>query len=251
MRFEGFTAWALVAGLGLLGPACSSESSADDGAGTDDGNTDDGNTDDGDADDGAVLEVPDGAGATPKAAYPAAPYGVGVDSVITDMSFIGYTRASTDRADLEVVSLSDFYNPTGADLYPMDGRAWQGQAKPKVVALSVSAAWCPPCKEEWRTVVPEKRAQIGAGGEFVLLMSDGNAGAVPPVISEIDAWSRTFEIVGPVVLDATLVFEPVWESNAYPQNVLVRTSDMVIVAKSPGVPLESYWTLMNAIANAP
>lgn len=198
------------------------------------------------------LEVPGGPGLTPKAGYPAGPYGIGLNSTIPDFQFVGYTRPSVDRADLELVSLADFYNPTGTEVFPDDGRAWAGQPKPKALAVSVAAYWCPPCRDEWQFDVPEMQAEIGSlGAEFLLLLSDGNDGGVPPVLSELDAWCNTYDVTAPSVLDPALDFQSVWASEAFPQNVLIRTSDMKIVAKANGVPTNVYWNKMREIVGAP
>lgn len=191
---------------------------------------------------------PGGAGQPANAAYPEGPFGVGVGSVVHNFEFVGYTRPDVDKADMEVVSFSDFYNPTGTDVFPEDGRAWAGLPKPKALAISVTAYWCPPCKKEWGEDIPPLQAEFGPkGGMFLLLMSDGNAGGVPPVIDELDSWTSSFDVTAPAVLDPSLDFQPVWVGDAYPQNILVRTSDMTIVDKVSGVPLPSYWNTMENI----
>jgi hypothetical protein len=193
---------------------------------------------------------PGGAGQPANAAYPEGPYGVGVGSVVQNFEFVGYTRPDVDKADMEVVSFSDFYNPTGTEVFPEDGRAWAGLPKPKAVAISVTAYWCPPCKEEWRSDIPPLQAELGPkGGMFLLLMSDGNAGGVPPVIDELNSWTSNFAVTAPSVLDSSLDFQPVWEGDAYPQNVLIRTSDMTIVDKVNGLPTPVYWSTMEKIVD--
>ena len=48
-------------------------------------------------------------------------------------------------------------------------------------------------------------------------------------------------------------FQPVWQGDAFPQNILIRTSDMRIVAKVNGAPApgDSYWTTFAQIVGAP
>jgi hypothetical protein len=194
------------------------------------------------------LEVPGGAGQAAKPDYPPGPYGIGLQSTVRDFQFVGYTRPGVDRADLELISLADFYNPTGTEVFPDDGRAWAGQPKPKALAVSVAAYWCAPCKQEWRVDVPEKQAELGPlGGEFLLLLSDGNDGGVPPVLNELNSWVSTFQVTAPATMDPTLEFQSVWASDAFPQNVLIRTSDMKIIAKASGVPTAFYWNQMRKI----
>lgn len=256
MRIGSFSTWALVLGAVAFGAGC-----GDDGGGSGGGGGGDetsaggaGSTTTGAATTGtAGLEVPGGAGLPAKAPYPAGPYGIGINSTVQDFRFVGYTRPSEDRADLELVSLSDFYNPTGAEVFPDDGRAWAGKPKPKAIAVSVAAYWCAPCRQEWQFDVPEQQAELGPlGGEFLLLLSDGNDGGVPPVLTELDAWVSTYEVTAPSAMDPTLDFQSVWSSDAFPQNILIRTSDMRIMAKAGGVPTQSYWDQMrNILVSSP
>jgi hypothetical protein len=230
--------------------ACGDEpaaTSADDGGG--DGGSSATTTADASTSTGEATPLPPGgAGQPAKAAYPEGPFGVGVGSVVHDFQFVGYTRPDVDKADLEIVSFSDFYNPTGTELFPEDGRAWAGLPKPKALAISVTAYWCPPCKDEWRNDIPPLQAELGPkGGMFLLLMSDGNDGGVPPVIAELNSWTSTFGVTAPSVLDPALDFQPIWEGDAYPQNILIRTSDMTIVDKVSGVPTPVYWNTMEKI----
>ena len=70
------------------------------------------------------LAVPGGPGFPAKPDYAPGPYGTNIGAVVENFSFVGYTQPHVDTADLEVVSLGDFYNPTADGVFPDDGRAW-------------------------------------------------------------------------------------------------------------------------------
>lgn len=265
MRLGTNAAWALASLLGALAAGCGDDTSGSGSGGSGSGTGGSGSTTDatasttttsGDTSSTATgsdgLEVPGGAGQAAKPAYVEGPYGVGVDSVIADYSFVGYTRPSVDRNALEVVSLSDFYNPTADGVFPDDGRMWAGQSKPKALAISVAAFWCGPCKDESREVIPAQKASKGPNGaEFLVLLADGKNPGTVPVVSELNQWVNMFDMEVPAALDSALVFEPLWEANAFPENILIRTSDMRIMAKVAGVPTPAYWSLMQSILNNP
>jgi len=174
-------------------------------------------------------------GQAPKAAYPAGPYGVNVGSVVPDFTWVGYTQPHTSRATLEVMSLADYYNPTGDGVFPDDGRAWAGLPKPKVLAVVVAAVWCQPCQQEARYFLPANKLQYEAqGGGFLQLISDGGVPGTLPDIGDLDAWTTRFSTSFPAALDASLEFQRVWEADAFPENIMIRTTDMRIIAKEAG-----------------
>src|SRR5688572_12808857 len=70
--------------------------------------------------------------------YPAGPYGRNVGSVIENLEFLGWrdpVAAAYDPANFEVLRLSDFYDPEGADV--------------KLIVLNASAVWCGVCQVEY------------------------------------------------------------------------------------------------------
>ncbi len=263
MRFGTSTAWALASLLGVFATGCGDDAGASGsgGGGDDDTTSTDatstaasGSTSATGSTGASGLEVPGGTGNPEKAEYAPGPYGTNIGSVVENYAFVGYTQPQTDRADLEVLSMADFYNPTADGVFPADGRAWAGLPKPKALSISVTAYWCAPCKEESRETIPAVKATKGPqGAEFLLLLSDGSAGNVPPVIAELDSWVTNYDMTVPAAIDPGPVFQPVWDANAYPENILIRTSDMRIIAKVAGAPplSDPYWNKLQNILNNP
>jgi hypothetical protein len=210
------------------------------GCGDDSGGTGSGS---GGGDSGAVAStgtaVPGGPGLTPKIEYPPGPYGVGKNSVIQNFSWVGYTQPQVDKSTLELVSLADYWNPTGDGVFPDDGRKWAGLPKPKVLAIVVAAYWCQPCRQEAQYLIPAAKLQFeDAGGGFLQLLSDGAVQGETPVLNELNLWTASYDTSFPALLDATGEFQKVWEADAYPQNIMIRTSDMRIIERESGAGLD-------------
>jgi hypothetical protein len=267
MRLGTSTVWALASLLGIFAAGCGDDTGGAGGGGGDDASTSadtssastaDASASSGSAASGSTgasgLDVPGGPGPGAKPEYAPGPYGTNVGAVVENFSFVGYSQPHTDRADLEVLTMADFYNPTGDGVFPADGRAWAGMPKPRALSVSVAAYWCQPCRDESEETIPAVKSTQGPNGaEFLLLLSDGNAGNVPPVLGELDAWVERYAMTVPAALDPGPVFQPVWDANAYPENILIRTSDMRIIAKVAGAPplSDPYWSEMQAILAAP
>jgi hypothetical protein len=177
-----------------------------------------------------VPPFPDGQGqkAHP-VTYPPGPYGVSKGQVATNYSFVGFYRpqADADPNHAQPIVLADFYNPTGSDVFPEGSPYGAGTPKPKALLLDIGATWCGPCQVEAKTTLPPKYGQYQPqGAEFLFLLADGAEPGVPGTAQNLSAWVTKFKTSWPSVIDPD---RNVTFGSAYPINVLIDTTSMVIV----------------------
>lgn len=181
--------------------------------------------------------------AVPEIAYPAGPFGINRKSVVRNYEFLGFIDPSAEggRDGFLPVSLSDFYNPTGKELFPEGSPYGAGNPKPKALGIVVSARWCGPCQQEARDVLPGKYAALKPkGAEFLLNLAQDLQGE-PAKLSDLRTWTKTYKVNYPSVLDPAQKLSSLFEASAFPANLIIRTKDMSIVESVSGVPNETYW----------
>ena len=166
------------------------------------------------------------------ASYPAGPYGVTKGAIIADFVFTGFPapRETSDPAQAVEIHLSDFYNPSGDDVYPEGSRYGAGEPKPKALLLDTSARWCSPCQEEAAHTLPDLYAQYHPlGVEFFLYLAESNEPSVPAKVSELKLWVNTYHQDFPGGIDPARNLASQFGSSAFPVNILIDTKTMSIV----------------------
>jgi hypothetical protein len=204
------------------------------------------------AEDEAAPTFPDGSGQTApdSAAYAVGPYGISVGSTIANYKFIGFANAAVVNNRMQEIKLSDFYNPTGSDLYPENSPYGAGQAKPKAVLIDVASVWCGPCKYEAANVLPSQHAKYKPmGGEFLLQLADGPTPGKPAEPSHLSSWTNKYDVDYPAAIDPTYKLGALFEADAFPANMIIRTKDMKIVEVMAGAPDvdDSFWTIYEKV----
>ncbi len=182
-------------------------------------------------------------------AYPAGPYGVGVGSVIDNFDFLGFPDATVNASTRTPIKLSDFYNPHAFDktympaspaeddrLFPASsGYAMAGKAKPTVLLIDIACVWCVPCNEEAKTILPAQHALYSeCGGEFLLDLHDSNTPGTTATFSNLTNWTKSYKVNYPAVIDPEFRLDALFSVSAFPNNVIVDTTTMKIVAKFAG-----------------
>lgn len=178
--------------------------------------------------------------------YPG-PYGVGIGSVIPNFQFYGFPRANVDHSQMVLIELADFYNPTGTEVYPEGSPFGAGTPKPLAVVLDRSAVWCGPCNEEAKSMIPAKRAQYAPQGEFFLTLTEGHVQNVAATQTDLTDWSTRYRLDYPGAIDPNSTLSSVVGQDAYPGNVILRTSDMKIVTWVAGGPDAAFWNLFEKV----
>lgn len=197
---------------------------------------------------------PEGTGQpSPSAArYPAGPYGIRPGSVIANYQFVGFINAAEYKAGMQPIQLADFYNPTGTEVFPEGSLYGSGEPKPKALMIDVSSVWCPPCKYEAQNILPERYEKYRTrGGEFLLQLADGRNPGKPAVAQDLDRWTNTYDVQYPSAIDPSYKLGALFQSDAFPANIIVKTEDMSIVQIVSGAPEDDgdFWTTFEKVMN--
>lgn len=190
---------------------------------------------------GQAPPFPEGQGQLPKGgvAYPGGPYGLEKGNVIANFGFEGYPNPIDDRSVTQPIALSDFYNPTGDQLYGPDSVYGEGEPKPKALLVIVSAVWCQPCQHEASVLLPDEYARYAPKGvQFLLILADGPEVGVAATLNHLDSWTNNFDTDWPAVIDPNYTIGALFKANAFPVNILIDTSTMKVAQAIAGLPDE-------------
>ncbi len=182
-------------------------------------------------------------------AYPLGPFGTTVGQVVADYTFDGFPGPDASRAQLVTMRLSDFYNPSGDEVFPEGSPYGAGQPKPRALGIVVGAVWCGPCQQEARNVLPEKHAILTPlGGQFLFVLADASEPGVQATKDDLVRWTDTFDTDFPAGLDTAYALGGVIKADQYPANILIDTREMTIVEVVSGIPPELYWSTFEDLA---
>jgi hypothetical protein len=191
-------------------------------------------------------QFPEGSGqqANSTRPYPEGPFGVGKGSIIENYKFIGYPNAMKVNNALAEIEMAEFYNPTSDGVYG-EGSAFPADAlKPKVILIDVASVWCGPCNQEAATVLPGLHAKYAPqGGEFFLQLFDGPKPGIAATSKSLYNWTTKYKVDYPSAIDPSGKLEALFQSNAFPTNMIIRTKDMKIMNVVAGAPEagSSFW----------
>jgi hypothetical protein len=203
-------------------------------------------------------EIDFGQPASEQVAYPEA-VGWEIGRAIPNLVFVGYASYLNPiaGAELRFLQMSDFYNPTGSELFPEDAPYGAGLPKPTALLLDLSAVWCGPCKYESEVVLPAAYAKYAPqGGGFLTLLLEGNDPSTgePATYLELESWAKSYGVETPLALDPVGLAKPFLDGG-WPTNVIIRTRDMKMIFATAGVPEldapsgSSFWSLYEQVMN--
>lgn len=181
----------------------------------------------------------DGAAFGASVDYPPGPYGRGVGAVIENLTFLGWrdpVAANYDPEALEPVSLSDFYDPTGAT---------------KLIVINASAVWCTVCQAELRQMKRDGISQTYAAKGVQLvgtLFEDVSGGPARPADLKLWGSAPARAIDFPLVLDPALKMGVYFTSDATPLNLIVDARTMRIAYAMMGYdssPATGLWSVVD------
>ena len=178
-------------------------------------------------------------------AYPAGPYGVGINSVVANYKFVGYPNSLKVNDVMNEIQLAAFYNPTGEGVYPEGSTVGEaGTPLPKALLIVVSAVWCGPCNFEADETLPKLYLEYKPlGGEFFLTLADGPTAGKAATSKSLYNWTKKYAVDYPSTIDPTYKLGALFEADAYPANMIIDTRTMKIVEVISGAPEEggSFW----------
>jgi len=188
--------------------------------------------------DDAVDPLPDSGKAPCDGDYPDTSTG----NVVPCITFTGYARPAEGTGETHriEVSTADFYNPTGEETYGPGSSFGEGEPRPKALLINGSALWCNPCKNEAAQHLPGEYAELHPRGmEFMVIVVESAHIGEPASFDDLDSWIDSFAVDYPAVLDP--VNQLGLDTETFPANILVDTSDMTVVEEVKGIPQDSFW----------
>ncbi|WP_437673283.1 TlpA disulfide reductase family protein [Sorangium sp. So ce131] len=199
-------------------------------------------------------EFPEGTGqpAANAVSYPPGPYGINPGKVIANYQFVGFANADKNNSEMQAIQLADFYNPSGEDRFPEGSPYGAGELKPKVLLIDVSSVWCEPCQIEAESVLPRLYAEYQPkGGEFLVQLADGRNRGEAAVVGDLYRWTTRYEVAYPSAIDPSYKLGALFQADAFPANMIVKTKDMTIIEVVAGVPEEgsSFWRTYEKVMN--
>ncbi len=169
--------------------------------------------------------------------YPSGPYGVEIGSVIGNYAFRGMVNPAVDTTFVEL-QLADFYNPTGQGSFAAES-VYGERPKPLALWINISAVWCGPCQFESEEILPEEHARFAPqGAELMVLLADGATVGKPATENNLLTWTSSYGTAWPAVIDPTYKLASLFQSSAYPINIVIDTMTMQIAAVGTGLPTE-------------
>ena len=176
-----------------------------------------------------------------------------VGRAFPNLSFIGYANFKEGApGQYQLIHMSDFYNPTGDEMWP-EGSPYGTGPKPKAIVMDISAVWCDPCKYESSVIIPQQYDKFGPmGGYFMTALIEGNdtQNPRPTTFDELTSWAQSYKFDVPLVLD------PEWNTRVFldegwPTNLIIRTSDMKVIDRLGGVPEpgDPFWSTFESVIN--
>lgn len=175
------------------------------------------------------------------APYPSGPYGTARGSTIANLSFLGWrhpAEANYDVKQLELVRLSDFYDP-------------DGQSEIKLLAINASGVWCSACRSEYQDMHSTNIYEtVHAKGIEILGALFEDQGHFPAQPQDLHNWGITpaHAVKFPMVLDPGFKLGAYFDSDATPLNMVVDVRTMTIVSVEMGYG-DGYWTQVQALAD--
>ncbi len=196
---------------------------------------------------------PEGTGQAPNGtkAYPPGPFGVGKGSIIANYKLIGNANAQKSTA-LQDIELADFYNPSGDAKFEEGSIFEVGAPKPKVVLLGISAVWCGPCNYEADVVFPPLYAKYKPlGGEFFIQLADGATPGKAATSKNLLNWTTKYDVDYPMAIDPSSKLSALYEQDAFPNNIIIKTSTMEIIEIAAGAQEAggSFWKTYEKVLN--
>lgn len=199
-------------------------------------------------------EFPEGTGQPEASAkpYPAGPYGISIGSVITNYKFIGFVNAMQVNNAMQEIQMADFYNPTGTEVFPEGSPYGAGAPKPKALLIDVASVWCGPCNYEADAILPGEYSKYKPlGGEFLLQLADGPTPGEAAEPKHLFNWTSKYDVNYPAAIDPSYKLGALFEADAFPANMIVKTQDMTIVEVISGAPEAGslFWTKFEQVLN--
>jgi hypothetical protein len=185
--------------------------------------------------------------------YPVEEIGSAVGMVIKNYQFESYVNpASGVGQDAQtLLSMGDFYNPSGEGLYGDEAPFEVGTKKPRALVINAGAVWCGPCKEEAANELPKHFGELAPKGmQLLFILFDSKKPGEPATFSDLDNWTSTFNVNYPAGIDPKRNMADIGDPSQFPFNVIIDTRTMRIVEFVTGIPPASFWEQVEKVVGS-
>jgi hypothetical protein len=161
--------------------------------------------------------------ASPRVAYPAAPYGARAGAIIENFNWLGWHTpkdSGFDTTKLEPLSLGDFYDP-------------KGDKGVKLLVMTSTAVWCSACKQEYKDMGGYISTYEGKGVRFLGALFEDEQ-SLPAQPSDLVLWAKAYNVNFPFALDPDLKLGSFFDVEATPMEMIVDAKTMKIITISEG-----------------
>jgi hypothetical protein len=152
--------------------------------------------------------------------YPCGPYGYQIGSTVANLAFVGQRddngNGHIDSGDTPVLlHLSDLAAP-GVD----------------AIMIDVCAAWCGPCNADQPGLVTLAQSYGSRVVFFGVIVQ--TASRQPGDLTTVDHWGTQYHVPYPMAADPDGVTQLYLPVEAYPEHLVIRTSNMTLVWRNNG-----------------
>jgi thiol-disulfide isomerase/thioredoxin len=159
--------------------------------------------------------------------YPCGPYGYAPGAIVANLSLVG--QHDDNNSGL----------PTDDAVKPIHFADYFAQKGYKALVVLAAAEWCSPCQAEQPELVSLFNAYKANGNKVAMVEAivqdkDGN----PADMTVVDRWTNRFHLPFDMVADPGNALNPYYDINAFPMQMVVRTSDMKIIWQNNGLATE-------------
>jgi hypothetical protein len=156
--------------------------------------------------------------------YPCGPYGYSTGSTIENIALLGRRDSNANghvdlTDDVVAIKLSDLVT-----------------ADTQALVVVVCAQWCTECVVDQPNLNALNASYAAAGHvAFYDVIFDSAQPGIPADLRTVGVWGTQRNIAYPIAADPTQRFAPYFPEAAFPQHMIVRTSDMQIAYTHTGV----------------
>ncbi len=196
-----------------------------------------------------VEPIPGSGGDVISQDYPSENIGTSVGKVIANYLFEGYRNPAEGIGPDHrmMISLGDFFNPTGEESYGNESPFEEGSPKPTALMITVGAVFCHPCQSEAKHVLPGKYDALKPQGMELLAVLSRNISSDGATFKDLDNWVTTYAVDYPSVIDPKMHMANVADPNLFPANMVIDTRTMKIAAFTTGPPGDTFWSQVDAV----
>ncbi len=121
-----------------------------------------------------------------------------------------------------------------------------------MLLIDIASVWCGPCNDEAGTILPMKHDLYSpCGGEFFLDLHDSETAGTTATPKNLHNWTVMYKVSYPSAIDPSYQLDKAFAAQAFPQNMIIDTTTMKIVAVVAGEAVTGVCSDMETICGTP